>query len=305
MDQHLKKGEDYAGVTVVYLCHDGRGNYLLNKRSNQTRDEHGTWDSGGGGLEFNDTVEGTLKKEIREEYCTDVIGYQFLGFRDIHRTNEGRPTHWIALDFKVLVDREKVKNGEPHKFDEVGWFKLEEFPRPLHSQLPFFLEKYKEKILEDYRRSLPRKRMASGVIVRNTKGEMLILKTTYKDHWEIPGGVVEENESPRQAAEREMREEIGLSVAITNCLVTHYRSAQGEQDENIMFVFDGGAVADMTQLKLDGKEISEARFVSFQDAVALVGERIASRLPACEQALKEKRSIYLESIDGIKPTFIS
>jgi ADP-ribose pyrophosphatase YjhB (NUDIX family) len=148
MDQQLKKGVDYTGVTVVYLCHDGRGNYVLNKRGNQARDEHGTWDSGGGGLEFNDTVEDTLKKEIKEEYCTNVLDYQFLGFRDIHRVNEGKSTHWIALDFKVLVNREKVKNGEPHKFDEIGWFKLREFPQPMHSQFPIFLDKYKEKIDE-------------------------------------------------------------------------------------------------------------------------------------------------------------
>ncbi len=146
MDKNLKKGEDYTGVTVVYLCHDGKGNYLLNKRSNQTRDEHGTWDPGGEGLEFGDTVENTLKKEIKEEYCTDVISYEFLGFRDVHRMNNDRPTHWIALDFKVLIDRDKVKNGEPHKFDEIGWFTSDRFPSPTHSQFPFFLEKYGEKI---------------------------------------------------------------------------------------------------------------------------------------------------------------
>ena len=146
MDKNLKKGEDYTGVTVVYLCHDGKGNYLLNKRSNQTRDEHGTWDPGGGGLEFGDTVENTLKKEIKEEYCTDVIRYEFLGFRDVHRMNNDRPTHWIALDFKVLINRDKVKNGEPHKFDEIGWFTSDRFPSPMHSQFPFFLGKYGEKI---------------------------------------------------------------------------------------------------------------------------------------------------------------
>jgi 8-oxo-dGTP diphosphatase len=156
----------------------------------------------------------------------------------------------------------------------------------------------------EYYKSLPRKRMASGVLVRNTKGEMLVLKTTYKDHWEIPGGVVEENESPIQAAVREAQEEIGLAIEAPSCLVVHYRAAQGAQDENIMFVFDGGIVADATELKLDGKEIAEAKFVPFKDAALLVGERIASRLPACERALKEKRTIYLESIENIKPSFI-
>ena len=69
----------------MYLCHDGKGNVLLNKRSTNCRDEHGAWDCGGGGLEFDDTVENTLKKEIAEEYCTDVLSYNFLGYRDVHR----------------------------------------------------------------------------------------------------------------------------------------------------------------------------------------------------------------------------
>ena len=64
----MKKGEDYTGVTIVYFCHDGNGNFLLNKRSENCRDEHNTWDPGGGGLDFDDTVENTLRKEIKEEY---------------------------------------------------------------------------------------------------------------------------------------------------------------------------------------------------------------------------------------------
>jgi len=142
----MKKGEDYTGVTIVYLCHDGNGNILLNKRSNNCRDEHGTWDPGGGGLEFGDTIENTLKKEITEEYCTDVFKYEFLGYRDVHREHNDKKTHWIALDFKVLIDREKVKNGEPHKFDEIAWFTLNSLPTPLHSQFPNFLELYKDKV---------------------------------------------------------------------------------------------------------------------------------------------------------------
>lgn len=142
----MKKGLNYPGISIVYFCHDGKGNYLFNKRSRNCRDEHGCWDPGGGGLEFGHTVKDTLKKEIKEEYCTDVLDFEHLGFRDVHRTHNGEKTHWIALDFKVLVDRKKVKNGEPHKFDEIKWFKLDNLPKPMHSQTPFALEKYKEKL---------------------------------------------------------------------------------------------------------------------------------------------------------------
>ena len=143
----MQKGIDHIGVSVIYFCHDGKGNFVMAKRSQNARDEHGNWDIGGGGLEFGDTVENTLKKEIKEEYCADVLDFEFLGFRDAHREHQGKPTHWIALDFKALINPEQVKNGEPHKFDEVRWFTLKALPSNLHTQLPIFFEKYKEKLI--------------------------------------------------------------------------------------------------------------------------------------------------------------
>lgn len=141
----LRKGIDCIGVTIVYFCHDGEGSFVLAKRGQNARDEKGRWDIGGGALEFGDSVLSTLKKEIQEEYMTDVLDYEFLGFRDVHRKEGDAKTHWVALDFKVKVSREKVQNGEPHKFDEIKWFRLDSFPpdKDLHSQLPVTLEKYK------------------------------------------------------------------------------------------------------------------------------------------------------------------
>ena len=69
-----------------------------------------------------------------------------MGFRDVHRELMGKPTHWVALDFKVLVDPKNVKINEPHKFDDIGWFNLENIPQPVHSQFPEFLEKYMDKL---------------------------------------------------------------------------------------------------------------------------------------------------------------
>ncbi len=142
----MKQGFDFIGNSVVYFCHDGQGKILFAKRSQQARDEKGVWDIGGGGIEFGETVEQTLRKEIKEEYNADVISFEFLGFRDVHREIDGRKTHWIALDFKVLIDPAGVKIGEPHKFDEIGWFTIDQLPQPGHSQFPEFLEKYRKKL---------------------------------------------------------------------------------------------------------------------------------------------------------------
>jgi 8-oxo-dGTP diphosphatase len=146
MENSLKKGTDFIGVSIVYFCHDGHGKFVMAKRSANARDEQGRWDIGGGGLEFGDTVEDTLRKEIMEEYCTEVVSFEFLGYRDAHREHNGKPTHWVSLDFKVLVKPEMVKIGEPHKFDDISWFTLDALPENVHSQLVHFFEPYKEKL---------------------------------------------------------------------------------------------------------------------------------------------------------------
>lgn len=147
MQNAPEKGIDFVGVSVVYFCHDGQGNFVMAKRGQNCRDEHGCWDIGGGGVEHGDTIEQTIRKEILEEYATDVLDFEFLGYRDVHRDVGEKRSHWIALDFKVLVDREKVKNGEPHKFDDISWFRLDALPGKYHSQFPAFLEAYRSRLV--------------------------------------------------------------------------------------------------------------------------------------------------------------
>lgn len=143
----MQKGFDYIGVTVSYICHDGKGNYVLSKRGQNARDEKGTWDFGGGGIDFGDTIEQTLLKELKEEYCVDPVSYEFLGYDDIFRNLDGKKSHWVSFNFLVLVDPKQVKNGEPHKFDEVEFFRLDNPPSPLHSTFYHYLEKFKDKLI--------------------------------------------------------------------------------------------------------------------------------------------------------------
>jgi len=138
----IRNGIDCPGVTACFYCHDGKGNFILSYRGADCRDEQGTWDFGGGGLKLHQSVEETLRGEIMQEYCTEVLASEFLGYRELHREIDGIKTHWIALDFLVLIDPALVKNGEPHKFDEVRMFRLDALPKPLHSQSQYYLPKY-------------------------------------------------------------------------------------------------------------------------------------------------------------------
>lgn len=142
----MKKGIDYIGVTVSFLCFDSTGRLLMAKRGQNARDEQGRWDNGGGGLEFGETFEEALHREVKEEYCADILKFKFLGVRNTLRVHNETPTHWVSIDFKVLVDPDSVRNGEPHKLDEIGWFSLEKLPSPLHSGTMAFLDKHRDEL---------------------------------------------------------------------------------------------------------------------------------------------------------------
>ena len=129
----MKRGVDFIGVGVVFICHDGKGNVLLHKRSNKCRDEHGRWDCGAGAVEFGEDLEQAVRREVKEEYHTDAKEIKFMNHVNVLRKNGETPTHWLSMRYSVLVDPKNVANGDPEKIDQIGWFKQENFPAPLHS----------------------------------------------------------------------------------------------------------------------------------------------------------------------------
>jgi ADP-ribose pyrophosphatase YjhB (NUDIX family) len=129
-----RQGVDDPAVSCAFVCHDGGGRIVLYRRSERCRDEHGTWDSGAGALEHGESFEDAVTREVREEFGATPKRIDLLGVRNVLRTIDGVPTHWVALLFAVEVDPAEVRIGEPEKMDELGWFTLDALPEPLHSQ---------------------------------------------------------------------------------------------------------------------------------------------------------------------------
>lgn len=130
----LRRGVDHIGISASFIIHDGRGRILLQKRGKKARDEQGSWDVGGGAIEFGEPIEDAIKREIMEELVTEPLEIKFLTVYDAFRELNGQPTHWIAIIHAVKVDPDKVKIGEPHKIEEIDWFTSKNLPKPLHSQ---------------------------------------------------------------------------------------------------------------------------------------------------------------------------
>jgi ADP-ribose pyrophosphatase YjhB (NUDIX family) len=108
---------------------------------------------------------------------------------------------------------------------------------------------------------MARPTVAAGMLFRDTNGHVLLVKPSYKDGWEVPGGYVEPDESPAQGCARELVEELGDRRAPGRLLVVDWAPAPSEGDK-LLFLFDGGVLddVDIATLRPDGEEITEARF---------------------------------------------
>ena len=135
-------------------------------------------------------------------------------------------------------------------------------------------------------------RVAAGVLFRDEAGRVLLVKPTYKDGWEIPGGYVEKGESPLAAAIREVAEELGAHLDITDLLVLDWAPHPAEGDK-LLVIFRGGLLdqADLARFTLDGAEIAEARFFAVEQLADLMPARLARRVA---EAASSDAGTYLE-----------
>jgi 8-oxo-dGTP pyrophosphatase MutT (NUDIX family) len=140
----------------------------------------------------------------------------------------------------------------------------------------------------------PRKWMAAGALVRDGAGRVLMVAPTYKPEWEIPGGIVEADESPRQACVREVREELGLQLAPGRLLVWEWQGPEGARTESLMFVFDGGVLPDLDAVSLQAEELASARFVDPAQLDTVTVPRLVRRVRAALRALESGQTVELE-----------
>jgi len=112
-------------------------------------------------------------------------------------------------------------------------------------------------------------RAAGGVVVRRSENgapEVLLVHRPAYDDWSFPKGKCEEGESEEDAAVREVEEETGLRCRLERELtMTRYRDARGRPKTVrywLVTPVEGGLEA--------ANEIDDARFVTFDDARALL-----------------------------------
>jgi 8-oxo-dGTP pyrophosphatase MutT (NUDIX family) len=132
-------------------------------------------------------------------------------------------------------------------------------------------------------KQLPKKRLASAVLLFDHAGRLLLVKPSYRDEWLIPGGLVEKNESPWTAAKRETLEEIGVALDQLRFLAMDWRSTDNDYDDSLHFIFDGGTLSAEQQaaIRCDGIEIVDHKFADREEAEALLDPFLGRRVMPC------------------------
>lgn len=81
---------------------------------------------------------------------------------------------------------------------------------------------------------------AAGWLIRDEAGRVLLLETTYKKAWDVPGGIVEPHEDLVAAAHRELAEELALELPLGRLLVLDFCLDDGRRYDIELVLFDGG-----------------------------------------------------------------
>ena len=150
---------------------------------------------------------------------------------------------------------------------------------------------------KSFYQSLPAKRMGAGCLFFNNDGQVMLVKPTYKPTWEIPGGAVENKESPKECCQREIGEELGLSRNIGHLLVVDYNSETDERTESLMFIFHGGTLtsSEIEAIRLNYDELSEFRFFDAESLPVEMVHILRNRVLMAWQQIEKGNGIYLEN----------
>lgn len=143
-------------------------------------------------------------------------------------------------------------------------------------------------------RELPKKRVGAGVAIVDENLRILLVEPTYKDTWEVPGGMVELEESPRQAARRECFEELGFDVEIGRLLVIDWVIQGRTPGDGLMLMYAAGSV-DTSQITLPSEELRSWEWCDRSAVLTRVKDFQARRIFAALDALRDGTFVELEN----------
>jgi 8-oxo-dGTP pyrophosphatase MutT (NUDIX family) len=141
---------------------------------------------------------------------------------------------------------------------------------------------------------------SAAAVITSPSGEVLLVKPNYREGWNLPGGTLEHGEAPRLGCAREVLEELGLDLPIGDLLsVTWIAPARERPRPIVAFLFDGGEIADFSQVVLQEAELDDYRLVPPTQLAGYLWPGTAARVLAGLAARGTGAAAFLED-DGVR-----
>lgn len=136
------------------------------------------------------------------------------------------------------------------------------------------------------------------VLIFDGTNHVLLVRHSEGGVWVAPGGMIEPQETPAEAAVREVREEVGCAVELKRLIGVHggpdfvVEYENGDVTSYVMTVFEG-ELTDGTPIP-DGEEILEVRFFSETEIAGVeVGRWVPALLSA---AFRDRTDAYFKPV---------
>jgi 8-oxo-dGTP diphosphatase len=143
---------------------------------------------------------------------------------------------------------------------------------------------------------LPRIPASAGALLLDRTGRLLIVNPTYKAHWTIPGGIMEDDgETPWEACRREVLEEVGLSLERGRLVAVDFLRPKPSKPGGMRFLFHCGVLDEATiqQIVLQEEELSEYLLAEPAGALELLSGPLRRRVGAALD-VGDGGCVYLE-----------
>jgi 8-oxo-dGTP pyrophosphatase MutT (NUDIX family) len=101
------------------------------------------------------------------------------------------------------------------------------------------------------------------------RGRLLVVRNTYRRGLAMPAGGIHRGETPGEAARRELREEVGIAVAIAELRPAgvFVSRQQFKEDHGHVFELEISSESEPA-VAVDGREVAAAEFASADDLAA-------------------------------------
>ena len=118
-------------------------------------------------------------------------------------------------------------------------------------------------------------------------GDRVVLLRNDRNEWELPGGRIEQGESPRQCLAREMLEELGVRVAVADIIDSYLFEAVPNQ---YVFIVTYGCITEASVPRVSDEHLEVGLFQVGELGTMPLPDGYAQSIVAWAHVSKEGRS---------------